>query len=353
MPQSTHHARRDLGLDAARAFATFAMVVGHTLDGLLDESIRESPIIATYWKYRGLTAPLFLFVSGWAVATVVARSKATGAEVVRARLPRIGLLFACGFLLRLPTWGIEQLVAGNEKVWRHTLAFDALHCIAASMLLGVLILALFRAPSLRLGALATAAAVAGFFATPIWNALAHAPLFIQQSFGAGTAPFTVFPWAGYFFAGTVVGVWSTTGVSPRTRGLVLAVSGVLLVVAGYGVVTRSVPIPDARLFAIRIGQVLVFNSAWVLLPDAVGRRVAPLGRASLGVYLVHLPIIYGWGSIPGLAYRYGKTLPLPAALLLGVSLLVASYAVTVLWARTRATLETAIASRGVALPRTR
>lgn len=333
--------RRDLGLDIARAVATFAMVVGHTLDGLLDASLRAQPAVATYWKFRGLTAPMFLLVSGWAVATVIARSKATGLEALKARLPRIGLLFACGFLLRLPTWGWRQLLEGNEAVWRHTLAFDALHCVAASMFVGTVVLATFRSARGRILALLTTALVAVFLAQPVWAWLANGPLPGQQWLGGGTAPFTLLPWAGYFLTGAAIGVWSAQGVHPRTRALVLAVAGVALVAAGYSVATSNPAVTDARLFSLRLGQVLVFCSAFGLLPDWVGHKAAPLGRASLGVYVVHLPIVYGWASFPGLSYRLGKTLHPVTAIALGLLLLVVSYAITRLWARGREWVEEA------------
>lgn len=314
------------------------MVVGHTLDGLLDQALRAQPLVATYWRFRGLTAPMFLLVSGWAVATVICRSKATGWQAVRARLPRIGLLFACGFFLRLPTWGWRQLLAGNEKVWRHTIAFDALHCIAASMLVATLIFAAFESPRARMGALLALTAFAGFFAEPVWNLLADGHLVWQQWIGAGTAPFTLVPWAGYFAAGSIVGAWSSRGVDARTRALVLTVVGVGLVVAGYSVATANPRVPDPRLFSLRLGQVLAFSGAFGLLPDWVGRRAAPLGRASLGVYVVHLPVIYGWGSFPGLSSRWGRTLSPLSAILLGLTLLAFSYGVTAGWKRARSWL---------------
>ena len=55
-------------LDLARALGVLAMVFGHTCDALLSPAARITPAIATYWKARGLTAPLFMMVSGWVVA---------------------------------------------------------------------------------------------------------------------------------------------------------------------------------------------------------------------------------------------------------------------------------------------
>ena len=44
------------------------------------------------------------------------------------------------------------------------------------------------------------------------------------------------------------------------------------------------------------------------VPAAAAARAAPLGRSSLGVYAIHLPIVYGWSTIAGLSWRVGQTL---------------------------------------------
>ena len=84
---------RNTGLDRARAVAVVAMVMGHTLDAVLSDAARDGVGMVTYWSLRAVTAPLFLFVAGWAFATTVQRTGAHGSSVLRRYLPRVGLLF--------------------------------------------------------------------------------------------------------------------------------------------------------------------------------------------------------------------------------------------------------------------
>ena len=135
-------AERIAPLDAARALGVLAMVFGHTCDALLSAAVRAGPLAREYWKVRGLTAPLFLMVSGWAVAVAVERSRARGLPVVRQRLPRVLLLFAIGYALRYPGWDLPGFFSGRPAVWEHVLAFDALHAIAVGLFLASLVFAL-------------------------------------------------------------------------------------------------------------------------------------------------------------------------------------------------------------------
>src|ERR687888_4333 len=104
-------AERLPGLDAARALAVVAMVVGHTADGLLSDAARALPWGQGYWGFRGLTAPLFLVVSGWAVTMAAARSGLSGRAFFRARLRRVAMLIACGLALRWPGWDAAALLS--------------------------------------------------------------------------------------------------------------------------------------------------------------------------------------------------------------------------------------------------
>jgi acyltransferase len=59
--------------------------------------------------------------------------------------------------------------------------------------------------------------------------------------------------------------------------------------------------------------------------------LAPLGRASLWLYVLHLPVVYGWAGTPGLAGRVGPTLGLLPALGVGLGLLAVCFAISRLW----------------------
>jgi uncharacterized membrane protein len=333
---------RIAALDAARAVGVLAMVVGHTLDALLAPAVRATPLALAYWKARGLTAPLFLVVSGWAVTVAVARSGARGWAVPRGRLRRVLLLLAIGYGLRYPGWAQERFLAGDREIWAHFLAFDTLHTIGVALLVTALVLGLpWRAGTRAalLGALAVLAVLLGGEArlgapAPTAEQLQALPqslaaMAVVQVFG-GSSPFPVFPWVAYFFAGSVVGLLAPPG---RRGALAMGAAGLALVAATCwtGVGTRQPG--DPLLVAFRVGVVVAVLGLLAAVPTGVARYAAPLGRSSLGVYAIHLPVVYGWSAFAGLSWRFGPTsvhpergLSGPASLAAAVGVLVVSFA---------------------------
>jgi uncharacterized membrane protein len=307
-------------LDAARAIGVLAMVFGHTLDALLAPAVRAAPLALVYWKARGLTAPLFLMVSGWAVTVAVARSGAAGWAVPRGRLRRVLLLLVIGYGLRYPGWAQERFLAGDREIWAHFLAFDTLHAIAVALLLTALVLGLpwgRRAKAALLAALGVAAVLLGAGAqlgAPAPSAegvrgLPQAlPLMALAQVVGGTSPFPIFPWVAYFFAGAIIGLLAP---ADRRGAVGMGAAGFALVLAtGWtGVGTRSPG--DPLLIAFRMGVIALSLGLLELVPARVARVAAPLGRSSLGVYAIHLPIVYGWSAFAGLSWRFGPTSAFP------------------------------------------
>jgi uncharacterized membrane protein len=335
-------------LDAARALAVVAMVLGHTLDALLAPSVRAEPLVAAYWMARGFTAPLFMLVSGWAVTVAIARSGARGLEVPRSRLPRVLLLLSLGYALRWPGWGVPLLLQGDGTVWAHFLAFDALHAIAVALLVTSLVLALGwsdRRKALLLAGLAVIAVALG--RAPLGpDAATLGPsirLALAQAAG-GTSAFPLFPWIGYSFVGAILGLLAGRGEG-RRAALIGAV-GIALVAVGAGS-GAALPLGDPRLFALRTGVVLVLLAALSTLPAALSARVRPVGRASLALYVIHLPLVYGWSTHLGLLQRVGPRLSFGAALAAGLAVLVAGFVLRAALARVREAASAA-AARGFA-----
>jgi len=322
---------RIAALDAARALGVVAMVFGHTLDALLAWDARGSLAVALYWKARGFTAPLFLMVSGWAVAAAISRGRARGLDVPRGRVGRVLLLLVLGYGLRWPGWGFDRLAAGDREVWAHLLAFDALHTIALSLLAASLVFALPWRDRERAGTfllLALLAVCLGMRApapllAPLSTLPASPALLALVQAGGGNSPFPLFPWSAYFFAGGAVGLL----VRPDRRHVLgMAAVGAALALSTFWTGVGDMPLGHPVLFLWRAGAVLLLLAALALVPARMARWLAPLGRASLGVYAIHVPIVYGWSIHIGLANRVGPRLSLPAALAVALVVLVASFA---------------------------
>jgi acyltransferase len=333
-PTSPPRRPRLAALDAARALGVVAMVVGHTLDALLSPAARIHPAAIAYWKARGLTAPLFLLVSGWAVTVAIRRAPARGLAVVRQRLPRVLLLLLVGTALRWPGWGAAGLRAGDPAVWAHLLGFDALHAIGISFLLAAAVLALGRPPReerLLLLALLVLAVALGM-RTPPPLPVALPALALEQALG-GTSPFPLVPWAAYFLAGCLVGL--AVEEAPGRAAAWMAGLGALLVAATFWQEVGTAPPGQPALIAFRIGILLLVLALLGRVPAWVGPAVAPLGRHSLAVYALHVPVVYGWSTVPGLAWRIGPRLGALQALEVALLVLAASAAAAWLLAAAR------------------
>jgi len=310
------------------------MVLGHTLHALLSPSAREEVWVQHYWALRGLTAPLFLLVSGWAVVAAIDRrpgdARGTYGRLVRRAL----LLIFLGYLLRWPGWGAVQELGWSEALVARLFTFDALQCIGVSLLVGATVLALARGSgsrTLALGALTVGIALAS---PGVWQLGPSLPVALRQATGVEGGQFSLFPWASFFFAGALI-AWLLRLLRPGwPQGLVLAAlgAGVLGVVFQFSADWGPTSV---WLVAFRVGQGLLVLAAANFAPIRLSRLFAPLGLLSLWVYLLHLPVVYGWAGTPGLADRVGPTLELVPALLVGLGLLGASYVVARLLRRLR------------------
>jgi uncharacterized membrane protein len=330
LPQAAPRLPRSPGLDAARALAVIAMVAGHTADALLSDSARALPWIQTYWTFRGLTAPMFLFVAGWAVITVVERSGLSGFPLIRARLPRVLLLFAVGVALRWPGWGIDALLAFDRDVWKHFLGFDALHCIAASLMFGVLALSLTRNFWARLGVLGSFAVLIPLVsgAVEVKASGAGLPLLFENALVADArCPFPLFPWSGYFFSGGLTGLLLSRLARQWAKSMALFAAGAVTALAAWKLGLLHLPNSSPVLFAWRLGQVLLIASAMMALPISWSSRLSPIGKSSLVVYVAHLPVVYGWSTFTGLSGTLGRRLSPWQVLIVAGALLLLGLAV--------------------------
>lgn len=327
---------RIVALDLARGLGVLAMVAGHTLDALLSPEARARPLVAEYWKARGFTAPLFVLVAGWALALSIERGGARGAAVLRARLPRVGLLLALGCGLRFPGWDLDGLLAGAREPWAHLLAFDVLHAIAAGILVTSLVLAAplsRRERGLLLLAVAVLAVALGLRAPvpPAGGGLLG--LAVTQVLG-GSSPFPLAPWLAYFCCGAAAHLLA------GGRRALLAALGAALVAATCWQGVGTMPAEHPVLVVYRVGAVLLLLGLLDRAPARAGRALAPVGRLSLAVYVLHLPIVYGWSTYEGLSRRIGPSLEPGAALLAAAAVaagsLAAARALTLAWAWLRA-----------------
>ena len=297
------------------------MVLAHVVDSWTRDADRRAEPFFTLLFIGGLASPLFLFLAGLA-SSMSAAAKARrlgshrgGAAAARARgweIFVLGLVFRVqaqilglgplGNLLKvdmLNTMGLA--LVGASWAWQSSVRRSHRIALFAVLTVGISLIT----PLVR--------------ATP-WLAPLPDPLEAYLRPAGPYSAFPFFPWAGFLFAGALVGdLVDAARLSPERHlwlqaGLALTASaGIWLAwLASF----QPAIFPTARFwhdsptfFFIRLGAAtLSVPVAWLvarLLWTRVLQPVATLGRASLFVYWIHIEMVYGV-----LAEPIKRTLPL-------------------------------------------
>jgi len=329
-------------LDYLRGFAVVVMVVGHSIDSVLSMDARATEIFRLYDAVRGFTAPIFLFVAGYAF--IVATRKrwnefvVLGRPVLR-RVTKMFLLLLLGYVLHFPFFSFAKLVHDTGPgEYAQFFQVDVLHCLAVSILLLQVVILLARTPG-RFVVTTLIMTIVLMMASPlVWSVdLASvvspflSPYFNQQQ----VSIFPLFPYAGFLFSGVVVGhLFLAARREGRERVMILrmVIAGVAAIVCGivFDVLPATFYPPhdywktSPNFFLIRIGAVLLVTGGFALLrslPDVVERHLVTLGQASLMVYAVHLILVYGSSANDGLAQIVGQTLAYHQAFVVGALVL--------------------------------
>ena len=339
-------------LDVMRGVAVVVMVMGHSIDSVLSDHARVTEAFRLYDAVRGFTAPIFLFVAGFAFAVVTVRKwdvYHTWSKPFRSRLSKVVLLLIIGYALHLPFYSLNKLLSqAGPKDYAQFFQSDVLHCVAFSMITLQAFVMLSRTP--RIFALVTGAATTLMvLVTPIiWSidfarrvGPVLAPYFNQSS----PSIFPVFPYAAFMFSGAVVGKFFLVAHRDgKERKFFSRIIVIALAAAVGGVVFDLLPVTvfpphdywkaSPNFFLLRLSAVLFVTTGFFYLrklPDVLERPVLALGQASLLVYSAHLVIVYGSAANIGLAQIVGRVLPYYAAAGVGIAVLCAMVWLTHAW----------------------
>jgi uncharacterized membrane protein len=320
-------------VDWARGIAVLVMIEAHTVDAWtrLSPAYRRTIPFRDATVLGGFAAPLFLWLAGLAVVLAATRTaERTGSR--RAAIEMIcrrGLeIFILGFLFRVQGFIITP---GSHPVTLFRI--DILNIMGPAIAVAGLVWGLARTATARV---VWYAAIAAAFAmvTPVVRAAPAVdalPIWLQwyvRPFGEFTI-FTLFPWAGFVFAGGAVGALIAAAPEPpaeRRLHAILGVSGAALVALGFYTASRP-PIYAASSFwtssptwfLIRVGILMIALTVIYGCERAIaalkgGARphavhgfspavtrpaidpLARLGRNSLFVYWIHVELVYGYAS---------------------------------------------------------
>jgi uncharacterized membrane protein len=332
-------------IDWARGLAVLVMIEAHTLDAWTRAADRHTVAFRNLTILGGFAAPLFLWLAGVAFAVAADRRsrRATRATAVRAGIRRGLEIVLLAFLFRLQAFVLSP---GGPAL--ALLRVDILNVMGPSLALAALV---WGGAASRRGAvlLSAAAAVLTAMVTPVVRS-AHwvdsLPVLLQwylRPAGEHTT-FTLFPWAGFVFAGVAVGALiagTARGASENRTLAGLAVAGAALI--GVGLYTASLPSIYAEAsfwtssptyFALRVGVMLIalcllfavtgLSRRWPLPFQVVER----FGRHSLFVYWIHVELVYGYAT-----WLFHRRLPLAATAVGYVLFSAFLYAAVLVWER--------------------
>ncbi len=315
-------------LDVARFAAIVLMVFAHFTDALVRPSEWESDFGQVYRHVRGITAPLFLLVSGWAFSLATLprfqEHKRLTASV-KARLRRAGVLALWGSALTLPWWAEGFPFAARSDVWAPFFTFGVLHCIAVALVLGLALLRVSPTPAVFSGLSLVVAALSSVAAPAVQAWAAPLPSVLRGALFAGSfaGGFPLFPWVGYFFFGACIGTVAWLRGAPAlviakwtaVLSVILFCAGAALLPAGHawfggGLRGTALPLILQRL-AIACLVVAVFARCITRWTPAL-KVFAVLSAHALTFYVGHMLMLWGVPLSAGLHHRVGQTLSFPA-----------------------------------------
>lgn len=309
--------RRHAYLDWVRGLAVLIMIEAHVLDSWTHAADRARPAFGYAMVLGGFGAPLFLFLAGIAIVlSAESKFRSTGnfnASWLAAQM-RGWQVFALAFLFRLQSY---ILSGGFSAIG--ILKVDILNVMGPAMAAAAVTGRIVRNKTARCVLFAAVACAFSLVtpdvrATPLLDPLPD-PVEWYLRPTPGRTNFTLFPWAGFVFAGaaagTVIDGLSTAGRARRLQ-VYLAITGALIVWAAHESSFRPSPFgrseywtSSASYFFLRVGLltlVLPIGFLWERAPFrhklSSWSPLQEFGRASLFVYWIHVEIVYGFFSRP-------------------------------------------------------
>ena len=290
------------------------MIEAHTLDAWTRAASRSSIAYRNATILGGFAAPLFLWLAGLALVLAAMRTAArTGNRICAVdAICRRGLeIFILAFLFRLQAFIVTP---GSHPLT--IFRVDILNVMGPAIVVAGLVWWLADTAVALAAAYAAVAALTAMV-TPVVRtspAIDLLPTWMQwymRPAGEYTT-FTLFPWAGFVFAGGGAGavIGAARDEREERRLLVmLAGAGAALVAFGFAAAARPSIYRASYFwtssptwFAIRAGIMMMTPGA--IYAALQGRAtvspaidaLARMGRSSLFIYWIHVELVYGYAS---------------------------------------------------------
>jgi uncharacterized membrane protein len=291
------------------------MVHGHTVDVLLSQEFRRPDSLGfnTWLFFRGLTAPLFLFSSGFVYGVRFRRTDSVEKfrQIKIKTIRRALLLIFIGYLMKSPTPTLIDWEFVTYQMLQLFYAVDILQLIGASLLifLGMEMLARkFKYDPARYLIFISIIFILGKQLATLLDWEEVFPIQIASWFSQSTGSlFPLFPWGAYLFLGGAVGIYFQRKGFLSDMVLLTKVQlklGVIFIFSAFVINflellffhSSTFWTTSPALFYARFGTVLILGSLFSVLSLYIKRIPKFLYNASknsLWIYVVHVMMLYG------------------------------------------------------------
>ena len=300
-------------LDWARGIAVLIMIEAHVLDAWTLRSERSTVAFGYLNILGGFAAPLFLWLAGVSLVLAAEQGRLKHGDRGGAgrALMRRGLeIFILAFVFRAQSFIVSP---GNPLV--SLLRVDILNIMGPSMVAAAL-LWWWGGGARRAAVLCGVAATAIALSAPVVRGATWLPLlppavqwYIPPAGNHST--FTLFPWAGFVFAGAAYGALLALperAVERRTLARLALAGGIIAAACYYASYRPSIYAASSfwttspTYFGLRVGVMMAAMAAFHALQPLSSAVPGPftvlgrLGRDSLFVYWIHVELVYGYAT---------------------------------------------------------
>lgn len=310
------------GLDLVRIIAMIMMVQGHVIYELTNPTlINYSDLSWSIWNFfRGLTAPIFLTVSG--IVQVFANKREETGKLTKKTVSRrifvaINLILI-GYFLVFPAEKIFHLPFVQRSVWDYFFQVNVLQMIGVSLLIVLLLFQLTK-NNKQLGISSLIASMTILLLTPLvflidWFNYLPVPIAAYLSIKKGTL-FPIFPYTGFMLAGVAVGTYLKS-VPKELRyqylikyspiiGVILILISLLvtLIFTQFNYLYLEPLKANPGTYIMRLGCVFIFIGLVSIIYYFTQRFsdfYSILGKRALFVYVAHLVLLYGIPWVPSI-----------------------------------------------------
>ena len=316
IPQKKH---RLFALDLARLMAMLMMMQGHTIDALVQPqlmNIEEFPW--NVWQFmRGLTAPIFLIVSGTVHVFAMKRNEhgAMSKETRKRRMNWAWIILLCGYMLVFPANRLIDLPFVQPDALGMFFQVNILQLTACTLM--VIVWLSTHTYSVRaLGIRSGIIALSFFILAPIIHSIHwfdFLPGFIAHFLSSERGSlFPLFPTSGFMFLGVAFGSFLYQ-LTEEQREMFLKkyifLLGIAIIIIGIGIYQATYHIAlimeylNPGSMILRTGIIIMFIGTCFYIGKLFKRfedRLVFFSSKSLHIYILHLLLLYGTPWFPSI-----------------------------------------------------